>query len=59
MARREDLNQWSVESRASSIISNEPHSIATPEELLAQLWNIGMSDPDCERHGPGNNTKGH
>jgi hypothetical protein len=41
-AYREDVNKWSNETRASSIISNERHSIAMPEELEAQLWNIGI-----------------
>jgi hypothetical protein len=38
---RDDINQWNEERRVSSIISNERHSKATPEEL-ASKWNIGL-----------------
>jgi hypothetical protein len=38
---REDIDQWSDERKASSIIFNERHSVATPEDL-AQSWNIGI-----------------
>jgi hypothetical protein len=38
---REDIDQWNEERKVSSIISNERHSKATPEEL-ASKWNIGL-----------------
>jgi hypothetical protein len=40
-AYRNDVDEWSATRRASSIISNERHSAATPEEL-ARMWNIGL-----------------
>ena len=40
-AYREDIDQLSEQRRASGVISNERHSVATPEDL-AQLWNIGL-----------------
>jgi hypothetical protein len=41
MTYRDDINQWNEERRVSSIISNERHSKAMPEEL-ASKWNIGL-----------------
>jgi hypothetical protein len=38
---RDDIDQWNEERKVSSIISNERHSKATPEEL-ASKWNIGL-----------------
>jgi hypothetical protein len=35
------ITKYMEERKASSIVSNERHSIATPE-YLAQLWNIGI-----------------
>jgi hypothetical protein len=37
----DDVDQWNKEWKVSSIISNEQHSKATPEEL-ASKWNIGI-----------------
>ena len=37
----DDIDQWNEERKVSSIISNERHSKATPEEL-ASKWNIGL-----------------
>jgi hypothetical protein len=37
----DDINQWHNERKVSSIISNDPHSKATLEEL-AHKWNIGI-----------------
>ena len=38
---RDDIDQWNDERKVSSIITNERHSKATPEEL-AHKWNIGI-----------------
>jgi hypothetical protein len=38
---RDDVDQWNDERKASSVISNDRHSKATPEEL-ARKWNIGL-----------------
>jgi hypothetical protein len=38
---RNDINQWNKERRVASIISNERHSKATPEEL-ANKGNVGL-----------------
>ena len=38
---REDIDKWNEDQKVSSIISNERHSKATPEEL-ARKWNIGL-----------------
>jgi hypothetical protein len=38
---RDDIDQWNNERKISSIISNERHSKATPEELARKL-NIGI-----------------
>jgi hypothetical protein len=38
---RDDIDQWNEERKVSSIVSNERHSKATPEEL-ASKWNIGL-----------------
>jgi hypothetical protein len=37
----DDIDQWNEERRVSSIISNERHSKAMPEEL-ASKWNVGL-----------------
>jgi hypothetical protein len=36
-----DIDQWNDEQKVSSMISNDRHSKATPEEL-ARKWNIGI-----------------
>ena len=41
MAYREDLDTWEEQRRVSGIISNDRHSIVTPEEV-ARKWNIGL-----------------
>ena len=38
---RDDIDQWNEERKVRSIITNERHSKATPEEL-ARKWNIGI-----------------
>ena len=38
---RDDIDQWEEEQKTSSIISNERHSKAMPEEL-ASKWNVGI-----------------
>jgi hypothetical protein len=38
---RDDIDQWNEERKVSSIISNERHSKAMPEEL-ASKWNISL-----------------
>ena len=41
MTYRDDIDQWEEGRKASSIISDERHLKATPEEL-ASKWNIGL-----------------
>jgi hypothetical protein len=41
MTYRDDIDEWSNEQKISGIISNEPHSKVTPEEI-ARKWNIGI-----------------
>jgi hypothetical protein len=41
MVYHDDIDQWSDERKVSSIIMNEQHSKAKPEEL-AHKWNIGI-----------------